>query len=506
MLKKEDHSKRFSKPIVWLSIAGITLGLAVMILTISIATGFQTEIKQKLLSFGNHVQIEPLFQNSNNESAPMSTIGFPIDSLAKITKTGSIQKFAYKPAILQTKNNLLKDKNGNTIRDVEGIIFKGLGANYHKLFFEEYLIEGSIPMFKGSNNDTIVLSNFIAKKLRTKINEKISGFFIIDGKPKQRNLIVGGIYETGLQNIDEKFCFIGLDKLSLINKWGLTLKVKINHDSTSKSTTIICTNKSKKGDLVYNWNNTGFDTNPTNEFQLHKDTSITLVGAEIRNLNSDYPELLSVPDTLLIEFNNQKYNLTSIEGSNIYYTGGYEILLENYDDILLAKNKISPFFGPEFAVTTIQERYADIFKWLELIYQNVYIIIILMIVVAVINMTAALLVLIVERTKMIGIFKAMGMRNWVVRKIFILHGGYLIGTGFLLGNLLAGGIILIQNQFEILTLPQENYYLNVVPMHFPIKEILLLNLISFIICFTALVLPSYLTTKISPVKAINSEI
>ena len=506
MLKKEVHSKRFSKPIVWLSIAGITLGLAVMIITISIATGFQTEIKQKLLSFGNHVQIEPLFQNSNNESAPMSTIGFPLDSILKLSKANSIQKFAYKPAILQTKNNSLKDKSGNTIREVEGIIFKGLGRNYHKKFFNEYLIEGEVPLFYGSKNDTILLSNFIAKKLRTKVNEKISGFFIIDGNPKQRNLIVGGIYETGLQNIDEKFCFIGLERLSIINKWGLTLKVKITQDSSFEKTTITCTNSSKKGDLVYNWNNSGFDTEPSNEIQTKKDTTITIVGAEIRNLNSEYPELLSIPDTLIIEFKNKKYILKSEDGSNVYYTGGYELSLNNYDEISTSKKAVSPFFGPEFATTTIQERYTDIFKWLELIYQNVYIIIILMIVVAIINMTAALLVLIVERTKMIGILKAMGMKNWGIRKIFIMHGGYLIGTGFLFGNLLAGVIILLQNHYEILTLPQENYYLNVVPMHFPIKEIILLNLIAFVVCFAALLLPSYLTTKISPVKAIQSEI
>jgi lipoprotein-releasing system permease protein len=107
---------------------------------------------------------------------------------------------------------------------------------------------------------------------------------------------------------------------------------------------------------------------------------------------------------------------------------------------------------------------------------------------------------------MIGILKAMGMKNWGIRKIFIMHGGYLIGTGFLFGNLLAGVIILLQNHYEILTLPQENYYLSVVPMHFPIKEIILLNLIAFVVCFAALLLPSYLTTKISPVKAIQSEI
>lgn len=506
MLKKTEHSKKFSKPIVWLSVAGITLGLAVMILTISIATGFQTEIKQKLLSFGNHVQIEPLFQNSNYESSPMSTIGFPKDSIIRISKASSIQKFAYKPAIIQTKNNSLKDKNGKIIREVEGVIFKGLGNRYNKEFFNKYLIQGTPPTFLGNKNDTVILSKSIAKKLRTKINEKISGFFIIEGSPKQRNLTVGGIYETGLQNIDEKFCFIGLDRLSNINKWGLTLKVKINNDSIDGKTIIRCTNSSKKGELVLNWNNSGFDTKSYIMIQSKSDTTITLIGAEVKNLRNEYPELLSIPDTLIIEFKNSQYKLKSTEGSNRYYTGGYELSLNSYDKISNSKKAISPFFGPEFATTTIQERYADIFKWLELIYQNVYIIIILMIVVAIINMTAALLVLIVERTKMIGILKAMGMKNLGIRKIFIFHGGYLIGSGFFFGNLLAGSIILLQNYFQVLKLPQENYYLSVVPMHFPIKEIVFLNLTAFLICFLALILPSYLTTKVSPINAIQADI
>ncbi len=419
MLKKEKHSKKISKPIVWISIAGISLGLAVMIITISIATGFQSEIKQKLLSFGNHIQIERLYQNSNYESSPISTIDFPIDSILKNNKIRSIHKFAYKPAIIQTKNNSLQNKDGVTIREVEGIVFKGLEENYNENFLKKYLIDGKMPKFKSIDNDTVILSNITAKKLRTNLNEKISAFFIIDNKPKQRNFILGGIYETGLQNIDEKFGFIGLNKLSALNKWTFSKK-----------------------------------------------------------------------------------------DSNLNYTGGYEIVLKDFKDCnnTFIKENIKPFFNAEFNITTIKERHNEIFKWLELIYQNVYIIIVLMIIVSIINMTAALLVLIIERTKMIGILKSIGMKNWGIRKIFIFHGGFLIGTGFFFGNLLAFIIIFLQNHFEILTLPQENYFLNVVPMHFPIKNIVLINLISFAVCFFALVLPSFLTTKISPVKAIQTEI
>ena len=121
-------------------------------------------------------------------------------------------------------------------------------------------------------------------------------------------------------------------------------------------------------------------------------------------------------------------------------------------------------------------------------------------------MSCALLVLIVEKTKMIGILKALGIRNTSLRKIFITHGGLLLSVGFLGGNILAGIIITVQNEIEFLKLPQENYYLDTVPMDYPTLNILAINLIAFLFCFLAMTLPSIISSKISPIKAINSEI
>ena len=143
---------------------------------------------------------------------------------------------------------------------------------------------------------------------------------------------------------------------------------------------------------------------------------------------------------------------------------------------------------------------------LKLIYQNVYIIIGLMIVVAVINMSSALLVIIVEKTKMIGILKSIGISNRSLRKIFVIHGGLLITIGFIGGNLLALLIIVLQNNYGFLKLPQENYYLDTVPMAIPFLNILLLNACTFLFCYLTMVLPSFISTKLSPVKAIASEI
>ena len=121
-------------------------------------------------------------------------------------------------------------------------------------------------------------------------------------------------------------------------------------------------------------------------------------------------------------------------------------------------------------------------------------------------MSCALLVLIVEKTKMIGILKALGIKNSSLIKIFATHGGLLLSFGFIGGNILAIIIIKLQNQFEFLKLSQENYYLDTVPMEYPILSILVLNIFTFLFCFTAMMLPSLISSRISPVKAINSDI
>jgi len=129
----------------------------------------------------------------------------------------------------------------------------------------------------------------------------------------------------------------------------------------------------------------------------------------------------------------------------------------------------------------------------------------LMILVAVINMTSALLVIILERTKMIGILKSLGAKNWSIRQIFLMNGGFIILKGILYGNILAFGIIIFQNATGFLTLSQSNYYVSVVPMHYLFWQTIAVNLGAYIICNLALILPSYVITRISPVTAIKFE-
>jgi lipoprotein-releasing system permease protein len=152
---------------------------------------------------------------------------------------------------------------------------------------------------------------------------------------------------------------------------------------------------------------------------------------------------------------------------------------------------------------TIEEKYMNIFEWLKLFDFNILVIIIIMIVVSTINMVVALLVLILERTQMVGMLKALGTTNWSIRKIFLYNAAYIIGIGLLWGNIISIGLLLVQKYFGIIKLPPENYYVSEAPVTIDIVSILIINAGTILICVTLLLIPSYIITRISPVKALR---
>ena len=153
----------------------------------------------------------------------------------------------------------------------------------------------------------------------------------------------------------------------------------------------------------------------------------------------------------------------------------------------------------------VKQKYATIFEWIPIFTTNIYGIIGIMILVGAINMITALLVLILERTQMIGILKALGSSNWSIRKVFLYNASYLISCGLFWGNLIGIGLLLLQKQFEFLKLDPSVYYVTVAPVYLDWTYVLLLNLMTFVLCLLMLLIPSFLISKIVPVKAIQFE-
>jgi lipoprotein-releasing system permease protein len=183
--------------------------------------------------------------------------------------------------------------------------------------------------------------------------------------------------------------------------------------------------------------------------------------------------------------------------------GAFEVFVKDFNRIKETGDQIYKKTSSTLDTKTIIEKYSYIFEWLQLFDFNIIVILVVMILVATINMVVALLVLILERTQMIGILKALGANNWSVRKIFLYNAFYLIVRGLFWGNLIGISLLLLQQQFGIIKLNPENYYVNQAPVHINLMYIMALNVITVAICALVLLIPSHIVTKISPVKAIR---
>ncbi|UMB54309.1 ABC transporter permease [Lutibacter sp. A64] len=185
--------------------------------------------------------------------------------------------------------------------------------------------------------------------------------------------------------------------------------------------------------------------------------------------------------------------------------GGFEVLIANFDEINLKSNQIYKETASTLNSQSIIEKYPGIFEWISLFDNNIYLIIIIMVLVAGINMITALLVLILERTQMIGILKALGSTNVGIRKVFLYNAGYLILKGLFWGNLIGLSILLAQKYFGFITLNSETYYVSEAPVYLDVGYIILLNICTLLLCLLMLIVPTLLITKIDPVKSIKFE-
>lgn len=186
--------------------------------------------------------------------------------------------------------------------------------------------------------------------------------------------------------------------------------------------------------------------------------------------------------------------------------GHFEVFIEDFDQL---SEKTTEIYGKTISSLDTQNlgnKYFKIFEWLDLFDLNTALIIGIMIIVGGINMITALLVLILERTPMIGVLKALGSQNWTIRKVFLINAAYLIGLGLFWGNLIGLGFIFLQNKVEFLKFPNpEEYYVTIIPVHISVSDILFLNIGVMVLCLLMLLIPSFAISKISPVKAIKFE-
>jgi lipoprotein-releasing system permease protein len=226
-------------------------------------------------------------------------------------------------------------------------------------------------------------------------------------------------------------------------------------------------------------------------------------------------EIAGLYQTSLVEFDKQFIlaDLGHVQDLNNWdssQVSGFEILINDYSQLKRLTNEVFNIAGVSFdqhgakmRVINIRERFPQIFDWLGLIDKNVWVLLGLMLIVSVFNMISGLLIIILDRTTMIGILKALGMNNQGIRSIFLYQSFYLIVKGLFWGNLIGISICLVQQHFKIITLNPESYFLSFVPMNFNLTSLVLLNVGTLVITLIVLMLPSMIIARINPARTIR---
>lgn len=404
-----DHigdQQKVSKPAIRIAVAGVAIGLAVMIISVCVVLGFKHTIRDKVVGFGSHIQVANFYTlQSSAIDQPIAMGDSMMNVLKKTEGVKHVQRFAMKQGILKTDNDFL------------GVMFKGVGPEFDSTFIHKNMVEGCIPNFSDQQStNRILISKDMANKLRVKAGDRIFAYFIGDGGVRTRRFTISGIYQTNLAQYDKTTCFCDLYTARKLNAW----------------------------------------------------TDDMVTGAE-----------LTVND--------------------------FKQLSTTASDIINRVNRTQDQYGNTFSSKTIRELSPQIFSWLDLLDLNVWIILAIMTAVAVVTMISGLLIIILERTTMIGVLKALGARNSTVRHTFLWFAAFIIGKGLLIGDALALALILLQKFTGFAKLDPQTYYVDVVPVELDWMLIVALNVATMLIALFVLIAPSYLVSHIHPAKSMRYE-
>lgn len=400
-----DSRQKVSRPAMRIATAGVAIGLAVMLISVSVVFGFKHTIRDKVIGFGSHITVTNFMSLHGRELAPICMDDSMMRVLRSLDGVKHVQRYAIKQGILKTDSDFL------------GVAFKGIANDYDTTFIHDNMVEGVIPAFSDTvSTNKILVSKIMADRLRLNAGDKVFAYFIDNGNVRVRRFTVSGIYRTDLTQFDDILCFTDLYTAVRLNGWE--------------------------------------------------------------------------PDQ----------------------AGGAELTVKDFnaidvveDEVVKKVNRTVDKYGETYSSETIQDANPQIFTWLGLLDLNVWIILVLMLCVAGFTMISGLLIIILERTSMIGVLKALGARNGVVRKTFLWFAVFIIGRGMLIGNVVGLGLMALQRFTGFIKLDAATYYVDTVPVEFSILAIILLNVVTLLVSVLVLIGPSYLASMIHPAKSMRYE-
>ncbi|MEO9484429.1 MAG: ABC transporter permease [Ekhidna sp.] len=391
----KEASGSFSSIINRVAVTSIGLGLAVLIIAFMVLFGFKKEIKDKIYSFSGHLIVSKYTLSTSFEESSIIVNDSLIKTLQEYPLTKRIQPYAMKAALLKTDE------------EVQGVIIKGVDESFDTLGFDKHMVKGRFPnVYDEKYTTEVALSRRVSNYLTLDVGDEVLVYFV-QNPPRFRRLQVTGIYETGLEEFDEKIIIGDLGLVRRMNNWA---------DSIA---------------------------------------------------------------------------------------GGIEVFISDTDQLEKAETELFNTLGIDLYVDKVTDRYLQIFEWLNLLNRNVVILLTIILFVSGTSIISILLILIMERTQMIGILKSVGAPNQLIRRIFVFNGLQLIVKGLFWGNAIGLSLGMIQKQFKLIPLDEANYYMSHVPIEIDVLTIVGLNLLILLLIGLTLLIPVAIISSVKPVKAIR---
>lgn len=401
----DGQRREVSLPAIRIATAGVAIGLAVMLITVSVVFGFKHTIRDKVIGFGSHITIQSFMAQQTASPVPICISDTLMRQLKALPEVRHVQQYTMTQGILKTDDDFL------------GVAFKGIGRDYDVSFLSQHIVEGELPRFSDDKTSyQLLVSRMMADNLSLHVGDRVYAYFVGNDDVRARKFTIKGIYQTNMTQFDQTLCFTDYRIPIRLNGW--------EQDQCS--------------------------------------------GAEVLVKDFDRLDETAQQVTRLVNHDSDRY-------------------------------------GETFTSQTIHEAYPQIFSWLELLDINVWIILVLMVCVAGFTMVSGLLIIILERTQMIGLLKALGARNATIRHTFLWFAAFIISQGLLLGDVLGIGLIVLQQQTGFIRLDPANYYVDTAPMELNVPVMVALNVATLLISIFVLIAPSFLISHIHPAKAMHFE-
>ena len=401
----DGDRRQVSRPAIRIATVGVAIGLAVMIVTVSVVLGFKHTIRDKVVGFGSHLQVMSFIGQQTGGNLPVCINDTLMRELQELSNVRHVSPYTMTQGILKTDNDFL------------GVAFKGIDSRYDTTFIATTVKEGRLPdLNTAAGSQQLLVSHKMAQQLKLGVGDRVFAYFIAYDDVRARRFTVCGIYESHMKQFDDALCFTAYRLPQRLNDWET--------DQCS--------------------------------------------GLEI-----------AIGDFSLLD-------VTAAQVGQLV-------------------NGVTDKYGMTLTSQSILEAYPQVFSWLSLLDINVWIILVLMVCVAGFTMISGLLIIILERTQMIGLLKALGARNTSIRHTFLWLSVFIIGRGMLAGNVLGVGLVMLQQYTGLVTLDPASYYVDVAPVELSLPLLIALNAATLVACVAVLIAPSFLVSRISPARTMSFE-